>query len=118
VEEGITVQTDSEKVRKIRKMILELLLPIAPTGPIKDLASQYGMAASRFEATEEPPSCTLCGMCVRYCEEIVKKDAVGFVGRGTERKVTLLPERGNLCMFCRKCYTLCEGNRFSAMAES
>ena len=43
VEEGLVVKTDTEKVRKIRKMILELLLPLSPSGPLEDLAKQYGL---------------------------------------------------------------------------
>lgn len=116
-EEGLEVRTDTEEVKNVRRMILELLLTVAPVGPIKDLAAHYGVKASRFNLDEEGPYCTLCGLCVRYCEEIVKKDAVGFVGRGIRRKVSLLLEKGDTCLFCRKCYTLCEGNLFSTMAE-
>jgi len=118
VEEGLEVRTQTERVERVRRMILELLLPVAPFGPIKDLASRCGIETSRFERDEEAPNCTLCGLCARYCEEIVKKDAVGFVGRGINRKMALLPEKGDTCIFCRKCYTLCQGNLFSAMAES
>ena len=50
VEEGLIVKTETELVRKVRKLILELLLPLAPTGPIKSLAKKYGAKEDRFKA--------------------------------------------------------------------
>lgn len=43
VEEDLEVVTNDENIRKVRRMIMELLLPLAPTGPIKDLAAKYGL---------------------------------------------------------------------------
>jgi NADH dehydrogenase/NADH:ubiquinone oxidoreductase subunit G len=116
-EDGLVVRTDTERVNKIRRMILELLLPVAPTGPIKSLARMYGIRKSRFTIDTEPTYCTLCGLCVRYCDEVVKENVAGFVGRGVERKVVLLPGKGDTCVFCRKCYNLCEAGRFFNLAE-
>lgn len=117
-EEGLEVETDTEKVHKIRKMIIELLMPIAESGPVKALAKQYGVEQSRFTLVdEEPTHCTLCGVCVRYCDQIVKEGAVGFIGRGVKRKVALLPEKGDRCVFCRKCYEICNAGRFVEIAE-
>jgi NADH dehydrogenase/NADH:ubiquinone oxidoreductase subunit G len=118
VEEGLTVKTDTESVIKVRKMILELLLPLAPTGPLKKLAREYGVRKSRFIIDEEPSYCTLCGLCVRYCDEVIKEDAAGFIGRGIDREVLLVPEKGDACVFCRKCYELCEAGRFPLLSEA
>jgi len=110
VEEGLVVKTDSEQVRKIRKMILELLLPLAPTGPIESLAQEYGLKGSRF--TAERTSCVLCGLCVRYCAEIKKANAIGFIGRGIEREVAFLPEVApRVCDSCRECFAICPGGK-------
>jgi NADH dehydrogenase/NADH:ubiquinone oxidoreductase subunit G len=117
VEEGLKIKTDTTRVKKVRKMILELLLPTAPVGPLKSLASEYGIEKSRFTPEEQPTFCTLCGLCVRYCNEIVRKDAVGFVGRGVDREVSLLPGKDDICVLCRKCYDLCEAGRFPIIAE-
>ena len=108
VEEGLVVKTNSERVRKIRKMILELLLPIAPTLLVETLAREYGLEGSRF--TAERTDCALCGLCVRYCAEIKKANAIGFVGRGIERGVAFLPEVApKVCSSCRECFDLCPG---------
>jgi len=110
VEEGLVVKTDSDKVRKIRRMILELLLPLAPTGPLESLARKYGLEKSRF--TAERTSCVLCGLCVRYCAEIKKANAIGFIGRGIDRDVAFLPEVApSVCPSCRECFALCPGGK-------
>lgn len=129
VEDGLIVKTDSERVNKIHKMILELLLPLAPTGPLQTLGAKYAlceyvkksenesewkMKEFRFPA-EEASYCTLCGLCVRYCTQIKKVNAIGFVGRGIGRKVALVP--GKDCIFCRECESICDGGKFLSLLE-
>lgn len=110
VEEGLVVKTESELVKKIRKMVLELLLPLAPTGPLESLAQKYGLKRSRFSA--EKTSCVLCGLCVRYCAEIKKANAIGFIGRGVDRQVAFLPEVATkVCDSCRECFAICPGGK-------
>ena len=71
-------RTGSEKVDKIHKMILEFLLAHAPHSPqLLDLAQEYGADKDRIE--KESSFCILCGLCVRYCAEVMKKNDVGFV---------------------------------------
>jgi NADH dehydrogenase/NADH:ubiquinone oxidoreductase subunit G len=129
VEDGLVVKTHSGKVEKIRKTILELLLPLAPAGAILTLAAKYGLCEyirkNKVEGewkvkefrfpTEEPTYCTLCGLCVRYCAEIKKKNAVGFIGRGIDREVALVPNKP--CVFCRECESICEGGKFVSLLE-
>jgi bidirectional [NiFe] hydrogenase diaphorase subunit len=102
VEEGLVVRTDSEKVRKVRRMILELLWPSLP-----DLAAEYGLTGSRF--TPKQTECNLCGLCVRHCAEIKKHHAVYFRGRGVDREVAIVPELAKECAFCRECFEVCTG---------
>jgi len=111
VEDGLVIKTDSERVRKIRKMILELLLPLSPTGPLESLAQKYSLEKSRF--TAEMTACVLCGLCVRYCAEIKKANAIGFIGRGIERTVAFLPEVApSICPTCdRECLALCPSGK-------
>lgn len=110
VEDGLTVKTDTERLRRIRKMLLELLLPLCPTGPLESLAEKYGLEKSRF--TAEPTACVLCGLCVRYCAEIKKANAIGFIGRGTEREIAFLPEVAPyVCATCRECFALCPSGK-------
>ncbi len=107
VEEGLEVRTDTPEVRKIRATILELLLASSPTAKnLLELAKEYGITKKRFEA--DKTNCILCGLCVRYCHEVKKANAIGFVGRGIERRVVFFPEIATtVCASCRECFSLC-----------
>ena len=107
VEEGLKVETESEPVIKIRKMLLELMLASSPgVKAIQDYAKKYGITKSRFETA--PSFCILCGLCVRYCNEVKGKDAIGFVGRGAERKVMFFPDIASQeCPKCGECFPIC-----------
>ncbi len=119
VEEGLVVKTSTARTNKIRKVVLELILPLAPTGPHLKLAETYGVKQSRFplETAEKPSYCTLCALCVRYCEQIKGWNAVGFQGRGVDRRIALIPGIAEQCVLCRECYKICEGGYFSRIAE-
>jgi NADH dehydrogenase/NADH:ubiquinone oxidoreductase subunit G len=107
LEQDLVVKTRSEKVDKIRKMILELLLAHAPHSPqLLDLAQEYGADKDRFE--KESSFCILCGLCVRYCAEVKKKNAVGYVGCGARREIRFIPEIASKeCHSCKECFELC-----------
>jgi NADH dehydrogenase/NADH:ubiquinone oxidoreductase subunit G len=107
VEKNLVVRTRSEKVDRIRKMILELLLAHAPDAfALQDLAKEYGADKDRFE--KEASFCIHCGLCVRYCAEVKKKNAVGFVDRGTRREISFIPEiAAKECWNCKECFPLC-----------
>lgn len=107
VEEGLKVQTRTERVIKIRKMLLELMLARAPTAKrIQDLAHEYGVEKVRFK--KESAFCILCGLCVRYCAEVKQKNAITFIGRGIEREVMFIPEIASQeCPSCQECFDLC-----------
>jgi len=107
VEKNLVVKTRSEKVDKSRKMILELLLAHAPDAPaLQELAHQYGADKARFE--KESSFCVLCGLCVRYCTEVKKKNAIGFFDRGARREINFIPEIASKeCWNCKECFPLC-----------
>jgi len=107
VEKNLIVRTRSEKVDRIRKMILELLLAHAPDAwELQDLAQEYGADKDRFE--KEASFCIHCGLCVRYCAEVKKKNAVGFVGRGIRKEISFIPEIASKeCWNCKECFPLC-----------
>jgi NADH dehydrogenase/NADH:ubiquinone oxidoreductase subunit G len=107
VEENLVVRTRSEKIDKTRKMLLELMLAHAPDAPdLQDLAQEYGADKDRFE--KEPSFCILCGLCVRYCAEVKKKNAIGFVDRGPSREINFIPEIASKeCWDCKECFPLC-----------
>jgi bidirectional [NiFe] hydrogenase diaphorase subunit len=107
VQPNLVVRTRSEKVDKTRKILLEQFLAHAPDAPgLQDLAEEYGADKDRFE--KEPLFCILCGLCVRYCAEIKKKNAVGFVDRGARREISFIPEIASKeCWKCKECFPLC-----------
>jgi NADH dehydrogenase/NADH:ubiquinone oxidoreductase subunit G len=107
VEQNLAVRTRSEKVDKTRKVLLELMLAHAPdAAELQDLAQEYGADKARFE--KESSFCILCGLCVRYCAEVKKKNAIGFVDRGTRREVIFIPEIASKeCWNCKECFPLC-----------
>jgi len=107
VEKNLIVRTRTEKVDKIRKILLELFLAHAPDSPIlQELAKEYGADKDRFE--KETSFCILCGLCVRYCAEIKKKNGVGFIDRGTRREISFIPEiAAKECGKCKECFPLC-----------
>ena len=107
VEDGLIVQTESEPVIKVRKLLLEMMWSRAPgVQAIRDYGIRYGIDRNKFDI--EATCCILCGLCVRYCTEVKKKNVIGFVGRGTERQVMFLPEADfNECLKCGECYNLC-----------
>jgi len=105
--EGIVVKTRSEKIDRIRKTILELLLAHAPDAEVlKDLAQEYGADKDRFE--KDPSFCIHCGLCVRYCAEVKQKHAIGFVDRGIRKEISFIPEiAARECNACKECFPLC-----------
>jgi len=107
VAKDLVVTTRSEKIDRIRKTILELLLAHAPDAfDLQDLAREYGADRDRFE--KESSFCIHCGLCVRYCAEVKKKFAVGFVNRGANREISFIPEVASReCWNCKECFQLC-----------
>ncbi len=107
VEDGMVVNTRSERIIEIRKMIIALLLARCPEVEIlKRYASEYGIKRLPFEKENE--DCFLCGMCVRACQEIVGIGAIGLADRGVKTKVE--PPFGfpsSVCIGCGTCVTIC-----------
>ena len=87
VKEGLIVKTNSEKVRKLRRGIIELLLSRAPNVKrLQELAQEYGVERPRFVFGDQ--GCILCGLCVRACQEIIGRSAISLVNRGIYREVS------------------------------
>jgi NADH dehydrogenase/NADH:ubiquinone oxidoreductase subunit G len=107
VEKNLVVKTRSEKVDRIRKMIIELQMAHAPDAfDLQDLAKEYGANRNRFE--KESSFCIHCGLCVRYCAEVKKKHAIGFVDRGIRKEISFVPEiAAKECWNCKECFPLC-----------
>lgn len=108
-DDGMEVLTDTERVRKPRRMVAELLLARNPDSPhLKELAAGLGVTETRFEPHPERDECILCGLCSRVCTELIGQAAISFVGRGIDRRVMPpFDETSELCMACEACVAVC-----------
>ena len=129
-EPGLKIQTNTERTRRIRKTVLELLLAnhdrectsCEKSGncELQKYAEEYGIRNIRYAKKKEyaeiddfnpsivrdPNKCILCGACVRACEEFQGHAVLGFANRGS--KTVVQPMAGkNLCevdcVYCGQC---------------
>ncbi len=131
---GLKIQTNTERTRRIRKTVLELLLAnhdrectsCEKSGncELQKYAEEYGIRNIRYAKKKEyeeiddmnpsivrdPNKCILCGACVRACEEFQGHAVLGFANRGS--KTVVQPMAGkNLCevdcVYCGQCQAVC-----------
>lgn len=105
---GLEVFTDTARVRQIRRSIIELLLARCPDVPVlQSMARQVGLDSSLLKKKGDK-QCILCGLCVRFCEEVVGAGAIGLANRGTEREVATPFKTGTkVCIGCGSCSYIC-----------
>ena len=108
----LKVWTDSEPVKKHRKMLGEMYLGRYPNVPIiKKIADQCGVTESRFKGgvtDENPSACVLCGHCIRACKEFAQENILSFAGRGIKRHVAMPFEQVDPhCIGCTSCAYVC-----------
>jgi len=111
VSQGQVILTNSKRVIKARKIIVELLLASCPNSKtLQDMAANLGINKIRFKIKDR--GCILCGLCVRYCKEQMKSGGIGFVDRGTSRRVAtafnVTPEECRNCGGCEWICPVCE----------
>jgi len=106
-EEGLVVRTDTNRVWASRRMMIELMLSVAPGSKVlQDLASKFGVTRVRFTPRNE--ECVLCGLCTRICAEQMDARAIGFQQRGHRRKIsTPFDMRSDVCRLCGACMYIC-----------
>lgn len=106
---GMVIYTDSEKALKARRLNIEMLMAQAPAAePVKRIAKELGIEKTRFEIKDPNEKCILCGLCVRTCEQIVGANAISFIERGVERKVSPpFGEPSEACIGCTACAYFC-----------
>lgn len=131
---GMEIYTNTPRLRRYRKNILELLLAnhcrdcttCQQSGACKlqELAKRFGINDVRFPNTAKcneiddssvaivrnKSKCILCGDCVRVCEEVQNVGAIDFVGRGSKMTVTTAfdePIGNSNCVSCGQCAAVC-----------
>lgn len=114
VEADLVVRTRTTKLDRIRKSLLEMMLAHAPDSEqLTVLAQEYGADKSRFE--KEASFCIHCGLCVRYCAEVKKANALGFIDRGAKKEINFVPEiAAKECWDCKECFPLCPTSALQA----
>lgn len=132
--DGMVIYTNTGKLKKYRKMIIELLLAAHCrdcTTCVKndncnllELARRFGVNEVRFQNYREerpldfsspsivrdPNKCILCGNCVRVCSELQGVGALGFAHRGSESMVMPAFDREIAttdCVNCGQCRVFC-----------
>ena len=139
-EDGMEIQTDSDRVRHSRRMVLEFLgtandLSEAPE--INEWSSQYGVDTTRYaegaERFDQPvkiqdnlyirdyDKCVLCYKCVDACgEEAQFTFAIAMSGRGFDNRISTefdvtLPD--SACVYCGNCIGVCPTNALQFKTE-
>ncbi len=107
VEEGLSVQTNSGRIKRLRKGLMELLLARCPNSErIRDMAGQFGITEPRYRLEQE--ECILCGLCVRVCHEISEANAISAVNRGIKKEIAPpFCELAETCTGCGGCAYVC-----------
>jgi predicted molibdopterin-dependent oxidoreductase YjgC len=131
--DGLAVTTESERIARHRKTLLEMYLadhaapeagPLTPRNELLELSERYG-AERRFapcesprEAREDanpyidfdPALCIACARCVRYCDEVEAVSAITLAGRGAGTTIATAGQIGLLdstCELCGGCIDTC-----------
>jgi formate dehydrogenase major subunit len=128
---GMKVKVGSERARRARRMVFELLVadqpPRAeahdPDSPFWQWAEAVGVQTSRFSRREPVPadrshpamavqldSCIHCTLCVRACREVQVNDVIGMAGRGPHEKIVFDFDDAmgqSTCVACGECVQVC-----------
>ena len=132
VAEGMVVKTETDRAKKSRAMVMELLVADQPEQPhdvsshFWDMAKLTDVSDCRFPAKEPekiPPlddshvamrvnldACINCNLCVRACREVQVNDVIGMAGRGHNAEIVFDqndPMGNSTCVACGECVQAC-----------
>lgn len=136
-QDGMEVRTNTERVRHLRRLTLELILSDHPQDclicerngscELQRYAYEYELDKNRFVGADharrsfpvrednpfiryEPEKCILCGRCVRVCEEVQGRSVLSFVSRGFSTRISTGLEKPLVeanCELCGQCVAVC-----------
>src|SRR3990172_2631302 len=104
---GISVFTDTDRVKRARKIVAELLLARCPDSDvIQRIALEHGVKEPRIRKKND--DCVYCGVCVRMCHERMGRNVIGFTGRGPRKKLEPpFGKHNEMCWTCGACNFIC-----------
>ncbi len=132
--QGMKVQTNTAKVREIRRTVVELLLTNHPQDcftcirnqdcQLLDAAAELGVRAeqlnrvtkkkdldkSSVSITRDPNKCIVCSRCIRVCNDVQTVAAIDFANRGFNLDVSTFGRKGlakSECVNCGQCIHVC-----------
>jgi NADH dehydrogenase/NADH:ubiquinone oxidoreductase subunit G len=139
ISEGMVIHTESERVMRARRTILEMLAASVDLSNSSEILSQieaYEADPERFPGakTRTQPvkddnpfyvrdyaKCLLCWRCVQACgDDMQYTYALSIGGRGFESNIAtffeaLIPE--TTCVFCGNCVAVCPTNALRSKTE-
>ncbi|MDB2469001.1 formate dehydrogenase subunit alpha [Alphaproteobacteria bacterium] len=132
VQDGMVVNSASERAEKSRALVVELLAADQPDQPhdasshFLDMAALNDVSDSRFPAREachvpllddshvamsvNLDACIHCNLCVRACREVQVNDVIGMAGRGLDAQIVFDmndPMGQSTCVACGECVQAC-----------
>lgn len=145
-EAGLKIQLNTEKTRRIRKTVLELLLANhdrecttcdkSGNCELQKYSEEYGVRKIQFPTIQkedfaaldtsnpsivrDPNKCILCGACVRACKEFQGHAVLGFANRGSKTLVQPMAGRDfsqTDCIYCGQCQAVCPTGALTIVSE-
>jgi len=134
VTDGMQVKTESPRLARLRKTVLELLLSNHPNDcmcceaagdcSLQEMTYNYQADMNRFKGEKwnlpikednpfisyDPNKCIVCGRCTRICNEVVMAGTIEITGRGFNAKpdtAFMEPRTLENCEFCGQCVSTC-----------